>query len=539
MIDPALRKLLGLRFHASLRRMVHGLKTVRGAAFSVLGLVTFVFAFGPQIAIMFAHPARQAPDTLRESLPLALLGYCLLSIVSGTDQRGINFAPAEVDFLFSAPFTRRQLLVYKLASSLPGLCFATLVLPLFLLRYQIVWLAAFAGSFLALVGIQLFATGVVLFSQTVAERAYTRFRKLVLFVLILAIGMGIGSQSSGGFAGAGLALVRQINQSPMGATILAPFAVFSRAITAERFFPDLVQWGSLAALVDLGLLGVVLWLDVNYLESAVVASQKRYERMQQARQGRIGRASATATKWHLPRLPWLGGAGPVVHRQLTTALHSVRGLIWMLLIPFFVLTPMLVTMPSHRELAPMLSPLAFMAVFLSRMLPYDFRGDLDHLDWLKSLPLRPAAVAAGQLVVPVLIMTISHALLFTVIGILVQGSREILIVLALFTLPFNAIVFAFDNLVFLLFPVRLVAATPGDFQHVGRAMVESMLKIVMLAIGCGLAAGLGGLAYWLSGWSWPAFLIASWLSLAVIAVAIVPCIAWAYRRFDVSTDTPP
>lgn len=539
MIHPALRKLLGLRFHASLRRMVRGLKTVRGAAFSVLGVAALAFGFGPQIALMFTHPIRQTPDTLRESLPLALLGYCLLSVLSGADRRGIHFTPAEIDFLFSAPFTRRQLLVYKLATSLPGLCFATLVFPLFLLRYQIMWLAPVVGCFLALLGIQLFATAVVLFSQTVAERAYTRFRKLVLFVLIIAIGVGIGSQVSGSFEGGILALVRQINQSPVGATLLAPFAVFSRAITAERFFPDLVQWGSLAALVDLGLLGVVLWLDVNYLESAIAASQKLYQRMQQARQGRIGSASATAAKWHLPRLPWLGGAGPVVHRQLTTALHSLRGLIWMLLIPFFILTPMLVTMPSRQELAPMLFPLGFMAVFLSRMLPYDFRGDLDHLDWLKSLPLRPAAVAAGQLVVPILIMTVSHALLFTVLGVLVKGSREILVVLALFTLPFNAIVFAFDNLVFLLFPVRLVAATPGDFQHIGRAMVESILKIVMLGVGCGLAAGLGGLAYWLSGWSWPAFLITSWLSLAVIAVAIVPCIAWAYRRFDVSTDTPP
>jgi hypothetical protein len=519
--------------------MVRGLKTVRGAAFSVLGVAALAFGFGPQIALMFTHPIRQTPDTLRESLPLALLGYCLLSVLSGADRRGIHFTPAEIDFLFSAPFTRRQLLVYKLATSLPGLCFATLVFPLFLLRYQIVWLAPFVGCFLALLGIQLFATAVVLFSQTVAERAYTRFRKLVLFVLIIAIGVGIGSQASGSFEGGILALVRQINQSPVGATLLAPFAVFSRAITAERFFPDLVQWGSLAALVDLGLLGVVLWLDVNYLESAIAASQKLYQRMQQARQGRIGSASATAAKWHLPRLPWLGGAGPVVHRQLTTALHSLRGLIWMLLIPFFILTPMLVTMPSRQQPAPMLFPLVFMAVFLSRMLPYDFRGDLDHLDWLKSLPLRPAAVAAGQLVVPILIMTVSHALLFTVVGVLVEGSREILVVLALFTLPFNAIVFAFDNLVFLLFPVRLVAATPGDFQHIGRAMVESILKIVMLGVGCGLAAGLGGLAYWLSGWSWPAFLITSWLSLAVIAVAIVPCIAWAYRRFDVSTDTPP
>ncbi|MEN6495241.1 MAG: putative ABC exporter domain-containing protein [Thermoguttaceae bacterium] len=538
MIHPALRKLLGLRFHASLRRLVRGLKTVRGAAFSVLGVATFVLWLGPQIAFMVVHPATQPPDTLRESLPLALLGYCLLSVLSSTDRRGIHFTPAEIDFLFSAPFTRRQLLVYKLASSLPGLLFATLVIPVFLLRYKIVWIAAFAGSFLAMFGIQLFATAVVLFSQTVAERAYTRFRRLVLFALIIAIGVGIGSQASGGFEGGALALVRKVNQSPVGATVLAPFAVFGRAITAERVFPDLVQWGSLAALVDLGLLGLVLWLDVNYLEAAIATSQKLYQRMQQARQGRIGPASVTAATWHLPRLPWLGGAGPIAHRQLTTALHSFRGLIWVLVLPFLILAPILVTMPSHREITPILFPLVFMAVFLSRLLPYDFRGDLDHLDWLKSLPLRPAAVAAGQLVVPVLLMTTAHLLLFTVLGILVQGSREILVAMALFTLPFNAIVFALDNLVFLLFPVRLVAATPGDFQHIGRAMVEAILKMLMLGVGCGLAAGLGGLVYWLS-WSWSAFLLTSWLALVVVAVAIVPCIAWAYRRFDVSTDTPP
>jgi hypothetical protein len=70
-------------------------------------------------------------------------------------------------------------------------------------------------------------------------------------------------------------------------------------------------------------------------------------------------------------------------------------------------------------------------------------------------------------------------------------------------------------------------------------MVEMVLKFLAIGACGGLAAGLGGIAYWLSNWAWPAFLVTSWLALVALAVAMLPCIAWAYCRFDVSVDTPP
>lgn len=539
MLHPALRKLLALRFHASLRRMVCNLKTLRGAVFTVIGLTTLLFGLGPQVAMLFVYPVRESPDALRTVLPLVLLGYCVLSIFSSIVQGGIRFTPAEVDFLFSAPFTRRQMLIYKLACGLPGLLFLTLLLPVFLLRYQITWVAILVGGFLTLAGIQLLTTAAVLYGQTIAERAYTWLRKLLLGLLIVSIGLGLGILASSHSPDDSLELVRQFSDSPVGLCLLAPFTVFSRTLTAEQVFPDLVGWGLLATLLDLGLLGLVLHLDVNYLEAAVVASQKLYDRIQRVRQGRISEASSKTASWRVPQLPWLGGAGPIVHRQFLTTLRSLRvvGLSVVVLSAMFL--PMVFSQSENKPAFLLAFPLVFVSVFFSRMLPFDFRGDLDHLDWLKSLPLHPVTLAAGQLVVPVLLMTTLHGLAFAAIGILSPGDSAMLVVLALFTVPFNAIVFGMDNLVFLLFPVRLAPSTPGDFQHTGRAMVEMFLKMVGMGLCCGVAAGLGGLVYWLTDGMWLAFLITTWLALTAAAVALVPCVAWAYGCFDVSTDTPP
>jgi len=44
--------------------------------------------------------------------------------------------------------------------------------------------------------------------------------------------------------------------------------------------------------------------------------------------------------------------------------------------------------------------------FLPRMLLFDFRGDLEHLEQLKSLPLRPSAIVLGQLLTPTVLASI-------------------------------------------------------------------------------------------------------------------------------------
>ncbi len=255
-----------------------------------------------------------------------ILGFCLLIIFGPAGEMAISFTPAEIDFLFPAPFHRRELLIYKLAKLFIGAVFAALFCSMSALLYLNMWLSAFVGIFLTLAFTQLFGMSVALAGQIVAEQAYTRTRRLVL--------LGVGALVSAGLA-------QMLWQTPMesipelawsfrstwtGRVLLAPFEVFSHAILADAFFPDLVCWGAAAAAIDLGLLVLVLKLDADYLEGAAAVSQKLYERIRRARQGG-GIAlptSKSAARLRIPRLPWLGGAGPLAWRQLLLAMRTSR-----------------------------------------------------------------------------------------------------------------------------------------------------------------------------------------------------------------------
>jgi hypothetical protein len=120
----------------------------------------------------------------------------------------------------------------------------------------------------------------------------------------------------------------------------------------------------------------------------------------------------------------------------------------------------------------------------------------------------------------------------------VPAPGMLLAAAAVFSLPFNMLLFGVDNLLFLLFPVRTVAASPGDLQHIGRMMLEMTVKIAVMGLAAGFAALMGLAGYWTGGQSWIAALSCAWLGLSFLAGLTIPCLAWAYARFDVSTDTP-
>ena len=280
-------------------------------------------------------------------------------------------------------------------------------------------------------------------------------------------------------------------------------------------------------------------IDVNYLESSLVASQKRYLMLQRRRStGRVVVKPHVA--WRIKPLPWLGGAGPIAWRQLNTALRSIHGLLVVLLVVLLVsIVPLLSHMRHSSEGGEFIMvQICILTIILTRMVAFDFRGDLDYMDWAKSLPLRPAAIVLGQLATPVLLMTGIHVVFFSAIAFAAQGLRVMSLAGVLYAPLFNFVLFGVDNLLFLLFPFRSVATTPGDFQHVGRTMVEVFAKMILLALVCGAAAALGATGYWATGGSWAVTLALSWLALLSCACLLVPCIAWAFRRYDVAADTP-
>jgi hypothetical protein len=537
-MDPVLVKLLRLRLRGAVRRSFRGLKTGRGIVFFVLGVGTIMLCVGPQVLLLFLKREPVDPNTLRDVVPVGLLVMSLMALLGGTRQEGICFTPAEVDILFPGPFTRRHLLLFKLAGGLGGTLFASVFTSIMMMRYVNSWIATFVGLFLAVVFVQLLTTLLVLFCQTMAQQAYTVARKVVLFSILGLLGAiavrWAPTMMSGGFVEA----AHGLRESEVGRWLLLLFEPFVRTIAAERVIPDLVGWAAAAAAIDLVLLALVVRIDVNYLESSVVASQKRYQFLQRRRQGRMFAKPKTSLR--MPPLPWLGGIGPIAWRQMTTALRSLHGLIpFLLVILGFAAVPLFFqAMKTPAAIPALVGQMVFVTIVMTRAAAFDFRGDLDGMDWLKSLPLRPTAIAVGQLVAPVSLLTCVHFLFLAVAMVLMPTARPVLFAVAGFSPLFNFLLLGLDNLLFLLFPVRIVASTPGDLQHMGRSMLDMFVKMIVLAGISGVAAAISWVGYLLADQSWFVAIGLAWLALLVFDCAIVPCVAWAYNRYDVSVDTP-
>jgi hypothetical protein len=261
----------------------------------------------------------------------------------------------------------------------------------------------------------------------------------------------------------------------------------------------------------------------------------------------------------VPDLPYLGGIGPVLWRQLTTALRGLGrvGLVFGI-VCVLVAAPMVSRIDSNEEGAPgmMLAGMVVWLTFLfSQLVPFDFRGDVDRIATLKTLPLAAWRLTLGQLLAPVLLITAVQWTILLAVRVLYPEEGERMLIVAAFAPPFNFLLFAVENLLFLRFPVRAIATTPGDFQAMGRnllLMLAKMAALLMVAFAAAITAVLVGLlsrftvgmisdgfdseraqsTAFLAGGS------AAWLIVLISGIALVPLIARAFNAFDVGRDTP-
>jgi hypothetical protein len=541
-LPPALRLLMRLQMRARWRNMLRGARTVKGALYLCVMLGLFSMSLIPALMALLLHQ-KSDPTMIRPWLAPGLFLYCILTLISSGPESGIFFLPAEVDFLFPAPFRRRDLLVYKLGGMAMSVILVSLMFSMFLYPLVGYWILGFTGVFLAMSFIVLFPTAVTQVIAIVGERAYTRGRKMVLGTVVLALVIAAGQVLARGAGGGIFGFVRELTASRAGVWLLAPFDVFARVITAPRFFPDFAGWSAVAFGIDAFLVVLILRLDANFLESSIAASQKLYQKLERARRGQVlaNLARPSAARWHLPPFPRCRGAGPVAWRQITAALRGSRGMVYMLsVIAFMVALPALMIgrQESGIQTIPSAMMLMMMSLFmLPQMLQFDFRGDLERLDVLKTLPAPAEAIALGQLVTPVVFATLLELPLVAALGIMQGQWNFTLTAVALILPPVNLLVFALENLVFLWYPHRLSALGAADLQTIGRQLIMMSVKMTAVFLGGGLAAGVGALAWWLTDKSWAAFLAGSWLVVTALGLSLLPLIAHAFRRFDPSLDT--
>ena len=391
-----------------------------------------------------------------------------------------------MNFLFPAPFGRRELLAYKLALgfvfSLPTTLFMTFVFQI----YAHSFLVAFIGLLLTYQFMQLFVTAVNLAASAGGARLFTFGRRAAAVgaaVLVGAIAWQAGlAPGRGGAAGAG-----QGRQNGHLADGFAPLRYFFDAFLSENLWPDLA-WNALLALaVDLVLLAVVFGLDAHYLEASASVSARIYARIQRMR--RVGPSAARGGKALLRPAD-----GAVVGRRRPDPVAAAddghaRGRPTAdgdgdLRLAMTAVWTGLENEKSSCARRSSSSSAALMMTFLTTLAPFDFRGDVDQMALLKTLPTPAWRLALGRCSAPVLIFTlIQWAALGAMIGF--SGRTDPLLpAVAAFAPVYNFVLFGTDNLLFLLFPTRVMVTTPGDFQAMGRNVLAQFAK----ALGVGGAA---------------------------------------------------
>lgn len=543
-MNSGLWLLIRLNAWGKVRFLVRRTGSVRGALSMAAVAGFFLLVVGSQVLAFYGDDSfrRPDPDILRTWVPAAVLVFLLLDAWVG---RALAFTPQEIDFLFPAPLSRRELLAYHVISRLGVRMLSGLWVSLFVHRHAPNAAAAVAAVVLGMVFLHL-ATELMALA-TAAISAWSSpwvgrgFWVAVAVALVSAAASGIAAAPEGARA---QEVAESVIQSLPLRIATFPLRPFGELFAAESVRAALL-WGT-AALGVLALQGVLLAvLDVAYTERSLDASRKRMERL---RRMQSGEAPGVSRPWKLrlrvPRLALLGPGAPLARRQLLELLRNPRALGLPLLLPaiylgIFVLAPLMQGKEPDRESVWAVVGFSLIIPILLPNVGFDFRRDLDRMAYLKGLPLAPFAVAVGQIFAPVAVFVAAQ---WAVLASVAASSHAVpygwLAAPVLLGPPLAWSMVAADNLLFLLMPYRLSTEGAQNVQFVGKGMMIMFAKFLVLGVLGGLAALAALGAHWLTNESIPAAVAAAAVVLALGCVPLTWAVGASYRAFDVSRDVP-
>src|SRR5438445_2317384 len=113
-----------------------------------------------------------------------------------------------------------------------GAVFSSLLLSVVFLRHASGWPQAWVAMCLALLFVQLFGMAITLVAQSAGERAYTRTRRVILWLIIIAVVVSVLPALKGAERPGFFEIARMLRASRVGSVLLAPLEVFGRLMTA-------------------------------------------------------------------------------------------------------------------------------------------------------------------------------------------------------------------------------------------------------------------------------------------------------------------
>ena len=424
-------------------RALHQVRRLRQPKYLVGALVGALYVYSLLLRRLgYQEGWEQVPPMARLfgefMLGAAMLGTLLSSWALGPDRPALSFSETEVQHLFPAPVSRRELLHFKLTRSLAGAAVGALAATVFVSRvlspHPILF---FLGTTVTLATVSLHVTAASFMRTRLARRG--AFGTVVRWLLLTAvsaalIGAGMSALSENPFPEEGWSPLR-LRQWVL-ALSASPALWPGRALVALPLSEDVGVFLRRLPL-GLGLLAIhYLWVmkaAVPFEESAVGRAEERARLREQLAQ-RGGRAAPLRVSAPLFRLApvgrpevailWknllagrrMGGVGRLVTAALlggvVAALVSGEGLSEVL---------------AHLRgfLAPLCGGFAVLLCFFGpSAVRMDLRMDLPRLEQLRALPLTGRQVVAAELAAPMLLLGLTQVGLLGVVVLSSMGGEE-------------------------------------------------------------------------------------------------------------------
>ena len=540
-MDSALFRLLMMRLRGGIRLRLIQLTTLRGLLFSVAfcGIIWLLLAANSAsletgFLVDAALDRRALSAQISTYMPLGMLAMSVLTVVLSTGPT-FHFSPTEINFLFTGPFRRRDLILYKFGAYLAGATLSSAFITIFAQSQTGSALTAFTASLLTLVFVQLNSAVIGMAGQALEGSRLAQFRWpaiALLFTAVTACAVYAWTTPELNLTD----LMFEFRHSWIGIVILSPYIVFSELFLAPSLFPHLLFWTTIAVLVNAALLLLVVKLDARTTDRALKENARESHRWERIRQGGSFWATDRTELPSIRRAPILGGLGPIVWRQALNVARSsfrvVAVFIGMAACVGPVLSASGISVTDSRAV---LFFHVFFVFILPRTLVCDFRGDLSRMEIYKTLPISPWRICAGQLVAQVVLACVIAWVMIVSI-VVFEGGADIrdTLVLAAYVVPLTVLLYTFENTIHLLFPRKLLPMGRADFEFLGRSLVEFIAKSIAIFAGVAAAAAVGLFILTTIRPSWVLAGLAGWITLAFIGLLMLVTMQYAFRRFAVA-----
>lgn len=545
-MNAGLRYLLRAGIRGFFRSLGRRMRTVRGFVATVFGGLFLAGMIALQaVALLLDRGDPAEHGTLVAGFSLLVIFFLVPALLAADAP---FFWPQEVQFLFPAPVGRRELLLYQLLSRGRIQLFSALWIALVGMRTAPHPALAFPAVILALLFIFCVVEATGLLKVAAADRLphpVVASVKPALALLAAAAGFAfyrrtqaIGFREAVGdlFASRGM----QIATLPG-----RPFAEIYAAETAGAALAWIAAGAALVLLAG----AAALSTGVDYRERSLVSSAKKFERLRRRRASHAGVAAAAAPSRRripVPTFAFLGLAAPLARRQayeLGRGLRVLASLAFTAVFVFFYVIVMPLFMNDGPEGdAPLGVALVVLVIVFPMMatsnLTLDFRRDLDKIGYLRSLPLPPRAVAAGQVFVAAALLAVTNLALLGVALAVADGNVDLrlAVMAAAGAMPAAWLAVALENWLFLLFPTRMPADGGERNAFLGKQVLKLIFRLLLLGVVAIAAGGVAMVGGWLAGHAGAA--VGAALVVALACVGATALLARAFQGFDLTVDSP-